>query len=107
MCGRAREFLREIWKSATLNAAELYVVSCDVLFFQAPSLSPPCSFSLLYSSKPFMNIPSVPGGNGPIFDTRYCRRKILQNLVRGIGWLAAAPFGAPPPPHDHPTPEGK
>jgi len=27
-----------------LNAAELYVVSCDVLFFQAPSLSPPCSF---------------------------------------------------------------
>ena len=44
MCGRAREFVREIWKSATLNAAELYVVSCDVLFFQAPSLSPPCSF---------------------------------------------------------------
>src|SRR5262245_4777409 len=23
MCGRAREFVREIWKSATLNAAEL------------------------------------------------------------------------------------
>ena len=44
MRGRAREFVREIWKSATLNAAELYVVSCDVLFFQAPSLSPPCSF---------------------------------------------------------------
>src|SRR5262252_8165389 len=53
--------------------------------------------SLLYSSKPFMNIPSVPGGNGPIFDTSYCRRKILQNLVRGIGWLASAKFGPTPP----------
>src|SRR5262249_58310357 len=54
--------------------------------------------SLLYSSKPFMNIPSVPGGNGPIFDTRYCRRKILQNLLRGIGWLASAEFGPRPRP---------
>ena len=57
--------------------------------------------SLLYSSKPFMNIPSVPGGNGPIFDTRYCRRKILQNLARGIGWLASARVWAPPTPRCH------
>ena len=54
-----------------------------------------------------MNIPSVPGGNGPIFDTRYCRRKILQNLVRGIGWLASAKFGPAPATHDHPSTEGQ
>src|SRR5262249_11851439 len=54
--------------------------------------------SLLYSSKPFMNIPSVPGGNGPIFDTRYCRRKILQNLRRGVGGVASAEFAPRPRP---------
>src|SRR6516164_5001795 len=57
--------------------------------------------SLLYSSKLFMNIPSVPGGNGPIFDTRYCRRKFLQNLARGIGWLASTEFGPRPHPGRH------
>ena len=47
-----------------------------------------------------MNIPSVPGGNGPIFDTRYCRRKFLQNLVRGIGWPVRRRLWAP----GYPTP---